>query len=223
MEQKGQKEEEEEREEIEGCAVDIDDDDMRYLIIANVSKKPNMKTLIYSAAAHGFSVVIVGLPNLDVADLHLAEGVVEEESNVDKRNWRNNNHAGSSGDIDHIGNGDHVDSSGSNNENSSDNNDNINNVSINNDHISIDDNDNNTTNNDSIRKNDINQKYQENQKNTTKKVKKIKILRFETLTELKIFLVARRVALMGIEIMDEGEKFSLLFISFLMLELMCPC
>jgi hypothetical protein len=64
-----------------------------YLIIANVSKKPNMKTLIYSAAAHGFSVAIVGIPNMSISDLHLAEEVVGsgDADNRSRECWRNNN------------------------------------------------------------------------------------------------------------------------------------
>ena len=65
----------------------------RFLVIANVSKKPNMKTLIYSAAAHGFSVAIVGLPNMSISDLHLSEEIVGQnvDSSDDREHWRNVN------------------------------------------------------------------------------------------------------------------------------------
>ena len=79
--------------ETKSSAIDGQLASKRYLIIANVSKKPNMKTLIYSAAAHGFSVAIVGIPNMSISDLHLAEEVIGS-GNADNRSrecWRNNN------------------------------------------------------------------------------------------------------------------------------------
>ena len=79
--------------ETKSSAIDGQLASKRYLIIANVSKKPNMKTLIYSAAAHGFSVAIVGIPNMSISDLHLAEEVIGsgDADNRSRECWRNNN------------------------------------------------------------------------------------------------------------------------------------
>ena len=67
----------------------------KFLVIANVSKKPNMKTLIYSAAAHDFNVAIVGLPNMDISDLHLAEEITGTNHSdlMSRDGWRNNNNS----------------------------------------------------------------------------------------------------------------------------------
>ena len=178
----------------------------RYLIIANVSKKPNMKTLIYSAAAHGFGVIIVGLPNLDITDLHLADEVVDV-NNIDlngivnRDNWRNNNNSNnnnnnSNGNSNGNGNND----SGQNNRDNYDDDKNDDNNNINEDNDSS----NNSNNNENISTSIIESGAIEENKIKPKSV--LKILRFETLTELKNFLIEKNTILQGIEIMNEGEE-----------------
>lgn len=61
----------------------------RFLIIANVTKKANIKTLIYAAAAHGFTVVIVGLPNLLISDLNLADELISSYSKNNSSSFAN--------------------------------------------------------------------------------------------------------------------------------------
>ena len=198
----------------------FDQDDTKYLVIANVSKKPNMKTLIYSAAAHGFSVVIVGLPNLDINDLHLAEGVIGtvENSSSSRENWRNANssnvvninHNDSRANVSHVvetndimrvnkvmnENDDDV-----NKNNDSDDNDNSNN------HSDINNIKNNNHNND--KSNNINISSSNSSSSSSSDIIKkhsfCSILRFQTLQELKSFLIMREITLIGIEIMDEGQ------------------
>ena len=178
---------------------DFGAEDSRYLIIANVSKKPNIKTLIYSAAAHGFSVIIVGLPNLDVNDLHLAEGVIGavENTSSKRENWRNIN---SNHDVRN-----HSDCNPELNEKTSgskiDGHDDMNNRNF----IKIDDSICETHSAATINSKG-NHDFIEGSAtdSSNKKLPFCSILRFETLLELKSFLVQRNIALMGIEIMDEG-------------------
>jgi hypothetical protein len=61
----------------------------RFLIIANVTKKANIKTLIYAAAAHDFTVVIVGLPNLLISDLNLADELISSYSKNNSSSFAN--------------------------------------------------------------------------------------------------------------------------------------
>jgi tRNA G18 (ribose-2'-O)-methylase SpoU len=46
----------------------------RYLIISNVCKKNNIKSLINAAAAYGFEAILVGISN-NIQDLHLREDI----------------------------------------------------------------------------------------------------------------------------------------------------
>jgi hypothetical protein len=61
----------------------------RFLIIANVTKKANIKTLIYAAAAHDFTVVIVGLSNLLISDLNLADELISSYSKNNSSSFAN--------------------------------------------------------------------------------------------------------------------------------------
>ena len=178
---------------------EFDAEDSRYLIIANVSKKPNIKTLIYSAAAHGFSVIIVGLPNLDVNDLHLAEGVIGavENTSSKREKWRNVN---SNHDMTK-----HSDCNPELNEKISgskiDGHDDMNNRNG----IKIDDSIRETHSGTAINSKGNHDSIEGSiSGRSNKKLPFCSILRLETLLELKSFLVQRNIALMGIEIMDEG-------------------
>ena len=232
----------------------------RYLIIANVSKKPNMKTLIYSAAAHGFSVAIVGLPNMGISDLHLAEEVIGSGC-ADSRSrecWRNNNHSNHQhSDCDSDSNDDNSGNSCiSNNKMTSEIHENCDivlknsNIKTKNNDIIAAESENRIVMNDS---DEIDQSMgdgiekvcsfrtentpiqsiessccigNESDQNTStadlSKSSKLadaasalavpsnkqlcNIIRFQTLGELKLFLVAQNIKLFGIEIMDEGEE-----------------
>jgi hypothetical protein len=265
--------------ETKSSAIDGKLENKRYLIIANVSKKPNMKTLIYSAAAHGFSVAIVGLPNMSISDLHLAEEVIgsgDRDRDADSRSrecWRNNNdnnndnekkkknssshvnaannsknngkndnnNRNNDDDNDNNNNiGDDNSSSSSSssknmtenhnedsNSNSNDNSDNNNSNSNDNSNNTDDENNKNNFNNNINNNNDDDSNYNKNNigKNNSnnssinrdkEEERKSKltvspskplcnIIRFETLGELKIFLVEQEIKLFGIEIMDEGR------------------
>jgi hypothetical protein len=258
--------------ETKSSAIDGKLESKRYLIIANVSKKPNMKTLIYSAAAHGFSVAIVGLPNMGISDLHLAEEVIgfgDRDRDADSRSrecWRNSNNNNNDNDKNnksssHINtannsknngkydndnnnddnndnnNGDDNSSSSSrknmtethnedyhsngndnsenNNSNSSNNGNNTNNQNYDgsNDNNNNNSNDDSNDNTNSIGKNNSNNSSNSRDKEEERKSKLsispskplCNIIRFETLGELKIFLVEQEIKLFGIEIMDEGR------------------
>ena len=54
-------------------SVDDDDNGHRYLIITNISKKPNIKALICSAAAHSFIPLLVAEPNISETDCSLTK------------------------------------------------------------------------------------------------------------------------------------------------------
>ena len=181
----------------------FDTDGSRYLIIANVSKKPNMKTLIYSAAAHGFSVIIVGLPNLDVNDLHLAEGVVGAVDNTSssREKWRNmkasnildcsnhdmRKHSNCNPELSEKTSGAKIDGDDDKNDKNCIETEN---------NSSAASTTNSKGNHDSVE--------ESTSSSSNKKLPFCSILRFETLLELKSFLVKREITLMGIEIMDEG-------------------
>ena len=53
--------------------IDGDDAAYRYLIITNISKKPNIKALICSAAAHNFVPLLVAEPNITESDCSLTK------------------------------------------------------------------------------------------------------------------------------------------------------
>jgi hypothetical protein len=44
---------------------------IKYLVIANVSKRANIKGLIYTALAYDFIPIIVGVPNIDDFQIYL--------------------------------------------------------------------------------------------------------------------------------------------------------
>ena len=191
----------------------------KFLVIANVSKKPNMKTLIYSAAAHDFNVAIVGLPNMDISDLHISEEITgAANTDLESRDgWRNNNKCSKSdctnmnkidssstsiGDHENAGNPEGItvcqqfDHS-------------IESEVVCSAHISV-----NSSSSSSSSRNVTASDQQElpgsqpgSDISIPAAVKKnfCTILRFETLKELKSFFESKEIKLFGIEIMDEGN------------------
>ena len=200
----------------------------KFLVIANVSKKPNMKTLIYSAAAHDFNVAIVGLPNMDISDLHIAEEItgINNSDLMSRDGWRNNNSSCRS-NCTNISQADSSSSTGGEQENTESSNQQESGLCepsshrISSESISSTlDNLNNSSSSSSssssrkvVTDNQDNLPSSQSDSNTSSTgaagaaVKKnfCSILRFETLKELKSFLESKEIKLFGIEIMDEGK------------------
>ena len=201
----------------------------KVLVIANVSKKPNMKTLIYSAAAHDFNVAIVGLPNMDISDLHISEEITgAANSDLNSRDgWRNNNNCNKS-DCANMNKIDSSSTSIGDHENAQNPegitvcqqfDHNVESEVVFSAHISVDSSSSSSSSSSSCSSSSCRnvttsdqQKLSGSQPGSdfsiTAAAKKnfCTILRFETLKELKSFLESKEIKLFGIEIMDEGDE-----------------
>jgi trimeric autotransporter adhesin len=206
----------------------------KFLVIANVSKKPNMKTLIYSAAAHDFNVAIVGLPNMDISDLHIADKITGTNHSdlMSRDGWRNNNNSSRS-NCTTINQADSSSSTGGEQENMESSNQQESGLSGPSSHRisseSINSTLDNVTNSSSRSSSSSSSSSSKkvttdnqdnfpssqsgsNTSNTAAGATVMKnfcsILRFETLKELKSFLESKEIKLFGIEIMDEGKNYA---------------
>jgi hypothetical protein len=205
----------------------------KFLVIANVSKKPNMKTLIYSAAAHDFDVAIVGLPNMDISDLHIAEEITGTNHSdlMSRDGWRNNNNSSRSNctNINQADSSSSSSSTGGEQENTASSNQQESGLCESSSHrissesisSTLDNINNSTSSSSSSSSRKVTTDNQDNFPSSqsgsktsdaaavgaTVKKNFCSILRFETLKELKSFLESKEIKLFGIEIMDEGKNY----------------